>query len=1116
MAASSIKAPMRTRSSSAVSSTSPTLVSVKSFSQRVVAAGGASKTLPSIATTLSAANSIIQNQSPIQAQSTQSHTQGQGQAQQGQSSTTTSNKPKRRRPSLPILPASQTQQPSSQKPSSPFASQLQPTKDIQSLRTPRSLPRLNAVAAAAAADRNDSNLAPSHIGRPASALSSPRSYTSASSSPRLGSSASASRFGDSRPTSALSHTNNSSSTSSSTPSLIAKPVSRTQKSTTIKPPSIVTKPNSPGSSNNGSNPSTSMSNASNTSNSTGVSSSSSGSGSSSARGFSLPPIAPSPNTASVQTPLSTTSSTASSSSLSGSSPLIGSSSIPTLTSLTAAVSAAAAASPSGLSSTSTTGRSKNRLNAGIDSACYMTRSSSGESLASSSTLSSPVSTPVTASTPTMASTAAATGIGTATLLPSSAATNPSRKPISRRPSTADLTPASSPLACTDSFVSPSKSTTTKPAGTRAASPLSHTDITNKELITQPTSQQQTITAAAAVTTSTTTTTTVVKCTCPPPLEFPENVKREMRREEEEHRQRECGLYEKIIELQIENANLQGEKDSLHRVLSRRDKMLLELQMQLQAMEFVCRENEIKVDIDMCPDEAIENWSFKESDEVYQRILLTTQDLLRTGSKCLEENMVMPRSSSQHQRPTRTASFPSSASSTTRSSLGSNVPINFALFDNGVAPRRNVVAGLSEGAQPLTVQDQEVDPLLFKETSRPGTLKLDLHTLLRSEQEFNSNKTRSTINQGNLAEVDAGIERGGRRAIDCGDDRSSFFRAAIGSSNNNHVDSAVDDESDDDEDDTEGEESEFEELGEDMIKFVDLQSSVVPRRDSRASSFSMLMPPGGTHSAATTPDLSSAVLMKNMWSANGSARRSASTTPLHHPAFQQMPQQQQHHYHQHHQHYSQPHRNSANRSSGGSTLSSSSGSLLEDYFTRPQEQHQVQQSASVGLGLGLTGLGRSPEQLSTERLFSAPPRDAPPPPPPSRPLPPFPMSHSRSGSPRAHPLSNSPLGHDSSSTFPSAPSSHYQLNHHLNNSNNNNNAIRPPPSTPLPPLPSQTRYSYRAHTKTQLLQAKVPTHGRTCSHGFAIENVGQFLKRRTYGKTLTRDTMHRGLRRRDSV
>ncbi|KAF9145839.1 hypothetical protein BG015_011779 [Linnemannia schmuckeri] len=1098
MAASSIKVPMRTRSSSTVSSTSPTLVSVKSFTQRVTAVGGASKTLPSIASTLSAANSSQhQNHAPIQAQSQtqsiQGHTQGQG--QQGQNSTT-ANKPKPRRPSLPILPASQTQL--SQKPS-----QLQPTKDIQSLRTPRSLPRLNAVTVAAATDRNDSTLAPSLIGRPASALSSPRSYTSTSSSPRLGSS-SANRFGDSRPASALSHTNNNNSNSSSTPSLIAKPVSRIQKSATIKPPSIVTKPSSPGIS-NGTNTSTSMSNASTTSNSTGGSSSSS-SGSASARSFALPPIAPSPNTASIQTPFSTTSTTTPAS-FTGLSPLMGSSSIPTLTSLTAATAAVAAATAtaSGSSSTSTTVRSKNRLNAGIDSACFMTRSSSGESLASSSASSSPVSTPVITASPTMPSTATVTGIGTTTLLPS-AATNSSRKSISRRPSTADLTPASSPSTRNISSVSPSKSAITKPAGTRAASPLSNTNNTNEELTTESTAQP------AAVT-------TVVKCTCPPPLEFPENVKREMRREEEEHRQRECGLYKKIIELQIENANLQGEKDTLHRVLSRRDKMLLELQMQLQAIEFVCRENEIKVDIDMCPDEAIENWSFKESDEVYQRILLTTQDLLRNGSKCLEENMIMPRSSSQHQRPTRTSSFPSSTSSTTRSSFGGTVPVSFALFENGIAPRRNVVAGLSEGAQPLTVQDQDVDPLLFKETSRPGTLKLDLQTLLRSEKDFNSsnsNKARSIVNQGNLAEVDAGIERGGRRAIDCGDDRSSFFRSAIDS--NNQVDGAVDGEVDDDDDDTEGEESEFEELGEDMIKFVDLQSSVVPRRDSRASSFSMLVPPGGSHSVATTPDLSSAVLMKNMWSANGSARRSASTTPLHHPAFQQMSQQQYHHQHQQ-QHYSPSHRNSANRSSGGSALSSSS-SLLDDYFTRPQstsapQEHQLQQSAPVGLGLGLSGLGRSPEQLSTERFLSAPPRDAPPPPPTSKPLPPFPMSHSRSGSPRAHPLSNSPLGHDNPATFPSAPSSHYQLNHHLNSSNDNN-AIRSPPTTPLPPLPSRPRYSYREHTKTKLLQAKVPTHGRTCSHGFAIENVGQFLKRRTYGKTLTRDIMHRGLRRRDSV
>ncbi|KAF9096241.1 hypothetical protein BGX23_011735 [Mortierella sp. AD031] len=710
----------------------------------------------------------------------------------------------------------------------------------------------------------------------------------------------------------------------------------------------------------------------------------------------------------------------------------------------------------------------------------------------------------------MTTTAAATGIGipisSATLLASTAASS-TRKAISRRPSAADLTPistTSSPArtTATAASVSPSKHNIVRPPGMKSISTVPNKDLATTDAKLKDSTMEPVSPATA--------TTVVVQCNCPPPLVFPENVKRELKREEEEHRKRECGLYEKIIELQIENANLQGEKETLNRVLSRRDKMLLELQMQLQAMEFVCRENEIKVDIDMCPDEAIENWSFKESDEVYQRILLTTQDLLRTGSKCLEENVVTSRSSSQHQRPTRTSSF---ATTTSRSSLGGG-STNCSLFENGVAPRRNVVAGLSEGAQPLTVRDQEVDPLLFKETSRPGTLKLDLHTLLRSEQEFNSsNKSKGTVNQGNIAEVDAGIEHGGRRAIDCGDDRSSFFRGIAGKRHQQGrlgIDH-VEDEADDDEDDDESEESEFEELGEDMIKFVDLQSSMTPRRESRASSFSLLMPPGGSLSAATTPDLSSAVLMKNMWTANGSARRSASTTPVHHPAHQQHFSQQHHQYQQ----YPQSHRRSANRSSAGSTLSSSS-SLLDDYFTRPQFTYQEQQSAAssvVGLGLGLTGLGRSPEQVSSERFLSTPPRGALPPPPlPSS----MPMSLSKSPSPRGHPVSLSPLGGDSCATFPSSHYHHHHHHHPHHSNSNNSNVIRPPPMMPLPPLPSQPRYSYRDHTKSQLLQPKRPTHNRTRSHGFAIENVGQFLKRRTYGKTLTRDTMHRGLRRRDSV
>ncbi|KAG0272199.1 hypothetical protein BGZ95_012062 [Linnemannia exigua] len=725
----------------------------------------------------------------------------------------------------------------------------------------------------------------------------------------------------------------------------------------------------------------------------------------------------------------------------------------------------------------------------------MTRSSSGESLASSSASSSPTSTPVIATTFTMATTSAATGIGTttppttATLLP--APTNSTRKPKSRRPSTSSLSPPTSPSARTTTPASPPpKSALKKPSTTKPSMPFYNTGSPSHQM------HKDMISGS---------TTTVVKCNCPPPLEFPENVKLEMKREEEEHRKRECGLYEKIIELQIENANLQGEKETLNRVLTRRDKMLIELQMQLKAMEFVCRENEIKVDIDMCPDEAIENWSFKESDEVYQRILITTQDLLRTGSKSLEENMIMPRSSSQHQQ-------------------FYILHISFIFGWRGSALRKNVVAGLSDNAQPLSVQDQEVDPLLFKETSRPGTLKLDLHTLLRSEQEFSCNRSKGTVNQSNLAEVDDKIERGGRRAIDGGDDRAGFFRGIANQQQQHNscissrggcadIDGSSDEEFDDDEDDDEDEESEFEELGEDMIKYVELQSSVAPRRESRASSFSTLMPPGNL-SAATTPDLSSAVLMKNMWTANGSVRRSASNTPLQHPAFQQHFSQAYHHQHHHHQ-YSHSHRSSGNRSSGGSSLSSNS-SLLDDYFARPQFVASQEQPI-VGLGLGLTGLNRSPELSSMERFLSAPPRDAPP---PLQPLPPLPMaslmSHSMSP-PRPHPLSCSPRSTDYLATFSSAPPSHYQLHHHLNNNNNNNNnVIRPPPMMPLPPLPARPRYSYRDHTKSKLLQSMRPAHGRTCSHGFAIEEVGQFLKRRAYGKTLTRDTMHRGLRRRDSV
>ncbi|KAF9429690.1 hypothetical protein BGZ94_009841 [Podila epigama] len=559
----------------------------------------------------------------------------------------------------------------------------------------------------------------------------------------------------------------------------------------------------------------------------------------------------------------------------------------------------------------------------------------------------------------------------------------------------------------------------------------------------------------------------VRCQCPPPLSLPEIVKREMKREEEEHRQRECGLYAKIIELQIEVANLKGENESLTRVVGRRDKMLLELQVQLQAMEFVCRENDIKVDIDMCPDEVIENWSFKESDEVYQRIVLITQDLLRNGAKCVEDGMASIRSYSNRRN--------SSTSSAACSSSIKNV----------------AVAGLSEGAQPLPVQD--VNPLLFKETSRPGTLQFNPQTLLRSEQEF---KQKNTNNNSLSA-----VESGPRRALDIGTDRSNLFRGH-GENNGSH-EADVDDDGDDndDEDDDEGQESEFEELGEDMIKYVELQASMTPRRDSRSASFSK---PGIVPSS--TPDMSTAVLMKNMW--NSSKGNTRPAMPLHHTTPQNGGG------------FSPSFRNQAKTFNRGSSSSSlSSNSMQEDYLSRPQS---FEQPIGLGLGIGIGSTGytgkangtiRSPEMLFTDRfahpelnyLLSAPP---------TRPLPPSPSPNVN-----VHPVSRHPLSN------PSTPGPYSDHNMGASAAAIARSATAfgtcaatmPPPMIPLPPLPAgQPRYSYRDHTKCKLLEKRRPAHGRTCSHGFVIEHVGQFQKRKTYGKTLIRDTMYHGHHRRGSV
>ncbi|KAG0320119.1 hypothetical protein BGZ99_004678 [Dissophora globulifera] len=471
-------------------------------------------------------------------------------------------------------------------------------------------------------------------------------------------------------------------------------------------------------------------------------------------------------------------------------------------------------------------------------------------------------------------------------------------------------------------------------------------------------------------------TNIVRCQCPPPpppLEFPENVKREMQLIDAEHRGRECELYSKIIELQIENANLKGDKEALKGILSHRDKMLVELQTQLQIMEYVCRENDVKVDIDLCPDEAFQNWSFKESDEVYQRIILTTQDMLRTGHKCIQENTVTSRSSAHNSLPRRS----SWAMSNMAGSAGLGIHRGTVIHDQGAA-----------GTQGINIQDQGSDSSVptKKMSHQQGANKADKQRLLQLEQVFQvtGNSSSSIVSHANLAKIDAGVvENNGRRALDCGDDRSSVFRTStddycytgedfIDEIGRSHVDSDASGDDVDGDDDDEGQESEFEELGEDMIKYVELESSVgPPRRDSRSSSFSKMggSSPYGGVSAIGTPDMSTAVLMKNLWahkSSNG-ARQSASTTPLQHPFHSQ--QQQQQHYSQPHFRYGATASGNTRRVSGGSSVSCSS--LIDDYFMQGQQdlvdttkitavagpmQHgQPTTAAPIVIGLGLSGI-----------------------------------------------------------------------------------------------------------------------------------------------------------------
>ncbi|KAF9382933.1 hypothetical protein BGX21_001688 [Mortierella sp. AD011] len=465
------------------------------------------------------------------------------------------------------------------------------------------------------------------------------------------------------------------------------------------------------------------------------------------------------------------------------------------------------------------------------------------------------------------------------------------------------------------------------------------------------------------------------------------------------------------------------------------------------MEYFCRENDIKVDIEMCSDEVIQNWSFKESDEVYQRILITTQDLVRTASKCLEENTSRASSRQRQRRRSDRSSSTNTAASTK-------------------AYKRDA----SEGT----------DGVLIKETSRPGTLKLDIGSLLRSEQEFIGNK--STVNHSNLADINAGIAGGdGRRALDGGNHRPTFFRAGD------------EDDSSDDEDDggDDSQESEFEELGEDMIKYVQLQPSMgPPRRKSRSPSFSRMTamsPYCGSY--VGTPDMSSSAMMKNMLS-NGAARQSCATTPLQHPSYQ----------------HQQSRRGSAKRSSGMS-VQSIGGGLGEDYFARFHSYDQAPQATPVGLGLGIgmPSISRSPECISMDS-FPAPPAVALPPVPTPQYSPRLPLSSYGARSPFSK--CSSP-GFISGSPLPMGSSKRNSVRS-IRSTRSNCSVTRstptpPPPMIPLPPLPT-----YRTiQAKHELVGSKRPSRSR-------ISSQDHLLGHKTNGKLSARDLMHQGHQRRTSV
>ncbi|KAG0242878.1 hypothetical protein BGW41_003278 [Actinomortierella wolfii] len=554
-----------------------------------------------------------------------------------------------------------------------------------------------------------------------------------------------------------------------------------------------------------------------------------------------------------------------------------------------------------------------------------------------------------------------------------------------------------------------------------------------------------------------------------------------------------GWFVQIIELQIEVENLKGEKETLTRVVGRRDRTLEALQRQLEALEHICRENDIEVNVGQTSPEVVESWNAKESDEVYQRILFTMQDMLRTGSKCLENHRPL-----------------------------------------GLLAGSATIAAGGGGQERLSMHHSQSS---FNAKAAAAVAYLNDHN--------------QPLQQENTCSSD---EAAPRRALD-GDDSRRRVLLAMGEtvdalpekskdghdSNGNSKDNNNDDDEEDllDEDD-EGEESEFEELGEDMLKFAELQSDIMPIP-------SKMFP---------SPNMSSYI------SSRGPLTPDIVRTPMASVGDQ--------HY-QHHQHPYAP----WSREGPVHSRQSTASNLVDDYFAMSTPSSaQAPEFFASPVPLVPAGASTAASTAASSFVSRVPP--------PSRPLPSPPQPHqqpltglgivmnTRSMSqcptrmppppPLASPYSQQQqqlpptLKHkpvmNRSYSFNSVatPTS---ANHRLSTASSiysttsttsmsgsicGGHRVLPPPQVPLPPIPKDSvPVSFREHTKKQLLEpltfytqqprskqqfqkwsSSTLGHGRTLSHGFVIEQFDRFLRRKKVTHQWTRELFNGGHHRRGSV